>query len=139
MAVVRGERRFAAPPARVFDVLTNADVIASAIPAVRSHRVIDADHWVAKVKPPLPFAPSVTIRFEVLDRRPGEHAALRAHGPGVDVTSTFELAADDDGTLMRWQTEIHLSGLLGRFAGGGVDSLSQRQANRTLDAVERAL
>ena len=61
MAVVRGERRFAAPPARVFEALTDADVIASAIPAVRSHRVIDADHWVAKVKPPLPFAPSMTI------------------------------------------------------------------------------
>jgi carbon monoxide dehydrogenase subunit G len=139
MAVVRGERRFAAPPARVFELLTNADVIASAIPAVRSHRVIDGDHWEAKVKPPLPFAPSVTIRFEVLDRRPGEHAALHAHGPGADVTSTFELTADADGTLMHWQTEIHLSGLLERFAGGGLDALSQRQANRTLDAVERAL
>jgi carbon monoxide dehydrogenase subunit G len=139
MAVVRGERRFAAPPARVYDVLTDADVIASAIPAVRSHRVIDADHWEAKVKPPLQFAPIVTIRFEVLDRRPGEHAALHAHGAGADVTSTFELAADGDGTLMRWQTEIHLSGLLNRFAGGGLDAVSQRQANRTLDAVERAL
>jgi carbon monoxide dehydrogenase subunit G len=114
-------------------------VIASAIPAVRSHRVIDPDHWVAKVKPPLPFAPSMTIRFEVLDRRPGEHAALHAHGAGADVTSTFELTADADGPLMRWQTEIHLSGLLQRFAGGGLDGLSQRQANRTLDAVERAL
>ena len=40
---------------------------------------------------------------------------------------------------MRWQTEIHLSGLLDRFAGGGLDGVSQRQANRTLDAVERAL
>ena len=139
MAVVRGERRFAAPPARVFDLLTNADVIASAIPAVRSHRVIDDDHWVAKVKLPVPLAPSVTIRFEVLDRRSGEHAALHAHGAGADVTSTFELTADADGTLMRWETEIHVSGLLERFAGGGVDALSRRQANRTLDAVERAL
>src|ERR1700704_788570 len=109
MAVVRGERRFAASPARVFDLLTNADVIASAIPAVRSHRVIDDDHWEAKVKPPLPFTPSVTIRFEVLDRRPGEHAALHAHGAGADVTSIFELTADGDGTLMSWQTGIHPS------------------------------
>ena len=56
-----------------------------------------------------------------------------------DEAEFTSLTADADGTLMRWETEIHLSGLLERFAGGGVDGLSRRQANRTLDAVERAL
>jgi carbon monoxide dehydrogenase subunit G len=139
MAVVEEQRRFAAPPERVFALLTDPDVVASAIPAVRGHTVIDADHWYAKVKPPLPFAPSITIRFEVLDRRPPEHAALHAHGGGADVTSTFDLAADGDGTLMHWRTEIKLSGLLSRFHGPGLETVAQRQAARTLDAVERSL
>ena len=139
MAHVSGERRFAAPPARVFELLTDPDVIASAIPSVRSHRIVDADHWDAKVKPPLPFAPSVTIHFEVLDRRQDEHAALHAHGAGTDATSTFDLEPDGSGTLMRWQTEIHLSGILDRFAGGGLDSAATRQAGRMLDAVEQRL
>ncbi|MDX6475658.1 MAG: uncharacterized protein QOH95_1169 [Gaiellaceae bacterium] len=139
MAVVEGQRRFAAPPERVFALLTDPDVVASAMPAVRGHTVVDADHWHAKVKPPLPFAPSITIRFEVLDRRPPEHAALHAHGGGADVTSTFDLVADGEGTLMHWQTEIKLSGLLARFAGPGLDGVAKRQAARTLDAVERAL
>jgi uncharacterized protein len=139
MAVVQGERRFAAPPERVFAALTDPDVIAGAIPAVRSHSVTDADHWQAKVKPPLPFAPGVTIRFEVVDRRPSEHAALRAHGGGADVTSTFDLEAVDGGTLMRWRTEIRLGGLLGHLEGSGLDPLAARQASRTLDAVERSL
>src|SRR3954467_8781669 len=117
---VDGERRFAAAPQRVFDLLTDPDVIASAIPAVRGHTVIDADHWQGKVKPPLPFAPGVTIRFEVLDRRPPEHARLHAHGGGADVMSTFDLAADGDGTLMRWQTELEVGGLLARFASHGL-------------------
>lgn len=139
MAVVEGERRFAAPPERVFALLTDPDVVASAMPAVRGHTVIDADHWHAKVKPPLPFAPSITIRFEVLDRRPPEHAALHAHGGGADVTSTFDLSPDGDGTLMHWRTEIKLSGLLSHFHGPGLDAVAQRQAARTLDAVERAI
>jgi 2-furoyl-CoA dehydrogenase large subunit len=139
MAHVSGERRFPAPPARVFELLTDPDVIASAIPAVRSHRVVDADHWDAKVKPPLPFAPSVTIHFEVLDRRQDEHAALHAHGAGADATSTFDLTPDGAGTLMRWETEIHLSGILDRFAGHGLDAAAQRQAGRMLDALERRL
>jgi carbon monoxide dehydrogenase subunit G len=136
---VEGERRFDATPQRVYDLLTDPEVIASAIPAVRGHTVIDPDHWQAKVKPPLRFAPGVTIRFEVLDRRPPEHARLHAHGGGADVTSTFDLVADGDGTLMHWQTELELGGLLARFAGHGLDAIAERQATRTLDAVERQL
>jgi carbon monoxide dehydrogenase subunit G len=136
---VEGERRFDAPPERVFDLLTDPEVIASAIPAVRGHTVTDAEHWQAKVKPPLPFAPGVTIRFEVLDRRPPEHARLHAHGGGADVTSTFDLVPDGEGTLMRWQAELELVGLLARFAGHGLDGIAERQATRTLDAVERRL
>ena len=139
MAVVEGERRFAAPPERVFEVLTDPDVIASALPAMRGHTVIDGDRWEAKVKPPLPLAPSIRIRCEVQERRPPEHAALHAHGGGADVHSTFDLAPDGDGTLMRWRTELHLTGLLERFAGHGLDAVARRQAARTLDAVELAL
>lgn len=139
MTLVEGERRFTAAPDRVYELLTRPEVIASALPAVRSHEVVDADHWFAKVKPPLPLAPTVTIRFEVLERRPPEHAALKAHGGGADVTSTFELSAEGDETLMRWRTELRLSGVLGRVAGTGLAAVAHRQATRTLDAVERAL
>jgi carbon monoxide dehydrogenase subunit G len=138
--VVSGTRHFAAPPERVFALLTDPDVVASAIPAVRSHRIVDPDHWEAKVKPPLPLAPALTIRFEVEERRPFEHAALRAHGGGADVTSRFDLEPAEDGTAMHWTTQLELGGILGRLAGGhGVDSIARRQADRTLDAVERAL
>ena len=139
MAVVEGERRFEAPPERVFDVLTDPDVIASAMPAMNGHSVIDADHWEGKEKPPLPLAPSIRIRFEVQERRPPEHAAMSARGGGADVRSTFDLAPDGDGTLMRWRCELKLTGMLARFAGNSLDAVAQRQAARTLDAVERAL
>ncbi|HZQ82970.1 MAG TPA: SRPBCC family protein [Gaiellaceae bacterium] len=139
MHVVEGERRFAAPRERVFELVTDPDVIAAAMPAVRSHEVADADHWRAKIKPPLPLAPTLTIRFEVLDRRPPEHAELHAHGGGADVTSTFDLAADGDETVMRWRTELQLTGLLGKLAGPGLDAVAQRQAQRTLDEVTRRL
>jgi carbon monoxide dehydrogenase subunit G len=139
MTVVEGERRFEAPRERVFELLTSPDVVASAIPAVRGHRVIDDDRWEAKVKLPVPLVPAVTIRFDVLERRVPEHAALHARGGGADVTSRFDLVADGDATLMRWRAELELGGLLGRVAGAGLDAIAERQATRTLDAVERAL
>jgi carbon monoxide dehydrogenase subunit G len=136
---VQGERRFEAPRERVFELLTSPDVIAAAMPMVRSHTVLDADHWVAKVKPPLPLAPAITIHFEVQQRRPPEHAALRAHGGGADVLSTFDLEDEGGATLMRWHTELKLSGVLGRLAGPGLDAVAHRQAARTLDEVRRRL
>ena len=139
MTVVEGHRRFPAPRERVFELLTDPQVIAAAMPAVRSHEVADADHWSAKVKPPLPLTPALTIRFEVLDRRPPAHARLHAHGPGVDVTSTFDLDDEAGQTLMRWRTELALSGVLGRLAGPGLEPVARRQAERTLDEVTRRL
>lgn len=139
MTVVTGEWRFAAPRERVFELLTSPDVIAAAMPAVKSHEVIDAEHWQAKVKPPIPLAPAMKIRFEVLDRRPPEHAALHAHGGGADVTSTFDLEADGAETVMRWRTELHLTGVLDKLAGPGLDAIAHRQAQRTLDEVTRRL
>jgi carbon monoxide dehydrogenase subunit G len=139
VTVVEGQRRFAAPRGRVFELLTSPDVVASALPVVRGYQVDDAEHWRAKVKPPLPLAPAITIRFEVLERQPPSHAALHAHGGGADVTSRFDLEEEDGGTLMRWRTELHFAGLLDRLAGHGLDGLARRQADRTLDAVERAL
>jgi carbon monoxide dehydrogenase subunit G len=134
MARVSGERTFAAPPERVFALLTDPTVIAGAMPSVRSHRVIDDDHWDAKVKPPLPFFPAITVHIAVIERRPPTHAGLRAHGPGIEITSRFDLTPDAAGTVMRWTTDVHVPG-----AGHGLDGIARHQANRTLDAVERAL
>jgi carbon monoxide dehydrogenase subunit G len=137
---VEGERDFAAPPERVFAALTDPDVVAGAMPVLRSHRVIDADHWEAKVKPPFLFAPSVTIHFEVVERRPCEHAALLAHGHGAHVASRFDLTANNaGGTHMRWRTEIELTGLLGAFAGHALEPVAKRQAERVLERVAETI
>jgi len=47
--------------------------------------------------------------------------------------------AQGGGTLMRWEAQFGLGGLLGHFVGHGFEQLAHRQASRTLDAVERAL
>lgn len=139
MTVVTGERQFAAPRERVFALLLDPSVVCSAIPAVRSHRVVDHDHFEAKIKVPLPLSPSVTVKFEIVERRPDEHAHLRAHGGGADVRSTFDLAEENGGTLMHWRAEFDVAGVVGRVIGHRLDSVAERQANRTLDAVEQAL
>lgn len=137
---VEGERSFAAPPERVFAALATPGVIVGAVPSLRELRVDDETHWTAKVKPPLPFAPSLTIRFEVVERRPPSHASLHAAGGGARVASDFDLEADGaGGTRMRWSATVELSGLLYAFAGPGLEPLARRQAERTLDRIAASL
>jgi carbon monoxide dehydrogenase subunit G len=128
-----------APPERVFTALLDPDVVAGAIPVIRSHREVDVDHWEAKVKAPIPLAPSVTIRFEVLEKRPPEHASIHSRGGGADVASSFDLEPiGDDATRVRWHAEIELHGILGAFAGHGLEPLARRAAERVLDRVSAA-
>ena len=88
------------------------------------------------MKAPLPLAPKVTIRFEIVERREPEHATIRSHGGGARVSSSFDRAADGDGaTRVTWWAEIELSGILGAFAGHGIEPLARRAADRVLDRV----
>jgi len=136
VTTVEGERLIDAPRERVFACLTNPDVVATAIPVVRSHREIDDDHWEAKVKAPVPLAPSVTIRFAVTERRPPEHAAITSRGGGAHVESSFDLETDGDGrTRIRWRAQIALTGLLAPFGGHGLEPVARRAAERVLDRV----
>jgi carbon monoxide dehydrogenase subunit G len=139
MATVSGERRFEAPRERVFEQLLRPEVVLAPIPAVRSHRELGPDAFEATIKAPLPLAPSVKLRVEIVERSAPEHARMRGSGPGADVSSTFDLEEADGGTLMRWQTEIDLHGLLGVLGGHGLEPLARKQAERSLDAVGRAL
>ena len=139
MTSVDGERVVDAPRERVFAALTNPDVVAAAVPVIRSHRELDDDHWEAKVKAPIPFAPSLTIRFIITQRRAPEHAAIQTHGGGAHVESSFDLEPDGDGrTRIRWRAEIALSGILAAFGGHGLEALARRAAERVLDRVAAA-
>jgi uncharacterized protein len=139
MTTIDGVRVVDARRERVFAALTDPHVVAAAIPAIRSHREVAQDHWEAKVKAPVPFAPAVTIRFEIVDRRPPEHASIRSHGRGTDVSSSFDLEEEGGGgTVVRWRAEIALHGLFAAFGGHGLEAVGRRAAERVLDRVAAA-
>jgi carbon monoxide dehydrogenase subunit G len=127
-----------APPDRVYASLLDPATIAGAVPVLASHRVVDDDHWEAQVKVPLPFAPSVTVRFEIVERRRPEHAAIRSNGAGAHVASCFDLEPDGAATRIRWCAEIELGGMLAIFGGPRFEPLARRAAERVLDRVAAA-
>ena len=55
----------------------------------------------------------------------------------ADLTSGRSLR--NGATVMRWRTELRLSGVLGRLSGPGLHAVAKHQAERTLEEVRRRL
>jgi carbon monoxide dehydrogenase subunit G len=137
---VQGERLIDAPREEVFAALTDPEVVAQTVPLVEETRVIDANRWELTLRVPLPLAKTLKLAFEVVDKRPPEHARLRAKGGGMlggaDVDSSFDLTEAPGGTLVRFTAELAFRGALAP-AEKLLEPVAQRQAEKTLDAIER--
>ena len=137
---VQGERVIEAPREQVFASLTDPDVVAQTMPLVEETKVIDANRWETTIRVPLPMAKTLKLAFEVVDKQPPEHARLRAKGGGMlggaDVDSSFDLSDAPGGTLVRFTAEISFRGALGP-AEKLLEPIAQRQAEKTLDAIEQ--
>lgn len=139
--VIGGTREFAAPRARVWELLVDPEVLADFLPGVQALHVTDASHWSAEMR--LPKSPvAVTLHFQLVEERPPEHALLKASGKrfgaSVDVRTAFDLAEADGGTAMAWSADIDLGGMLSRFAPA-IEPVAQRQAAKFLDDLDRRL
>src|SRR3954471_7309064 len=139
---IEGERVIDAPREEVFAALTNPEVVAQTVPLVESFTVKDADHWDMVVKVPLPMARPLKLAFEVVERRPPDHAQLRSSGGGLmggaDVVSSFDLSEAPGGTLVRFRADLSFRGALAP-AELLLEPIAQRQAEKTLDAIERSV
>jgi carbon monoxide dehydrogenase subunit G len=137
---IEGERLIDAPRERVFEALTDPHVVAETVPLVESCQVRDADHWDLIVKVPLPMAPTLELSFAVVEKRPPEHARLKSSGGGLiggaDVESRFDLTDEGGRTRVRFVAELRFRGALAPVERM-LEPVAQRQAERTLDAIER--
>src|SRR5689334_15256278 len=92
---IHGERLIDAPRERVYAALTDPSVVAATVPYVERFEAHGPDEWTLHVKPPLPLAPKLELRFRVVDKQPPERARLHAKGgklgSGADVDSSFVL------------------------------------------------
>lgn len=139
---IHGERRFDAAPDDVFRALTDADEMASAFSAIE---LVEAagPHWRMKVRAPLPGGFKLTLSVHVEELREPEHARLRAWSKGlggrISVNSSFDLAPDGSGTLMRWSTEVKAAGLLSGLGRQELAPVATHQAERALERIARHL
>ena len=119
-----GAEQFAADAGRVFDVVTDLDVLARAMPDVESSRRVDADTLLCVVRPGFSF---LRGKLNVRIRRLAADASLAAR---------FRVESDAIGVHLVVETSLHIEPGSGttdeNAAGGGGGSTTAPDARSTL-------
>lgn len=139
---IEGEKLFAAPPAEVYDALTDPHELGAVFSAIE-HVEAEGHDWTVVVRPPVPGGFRLRFSVHLDDLREGEHGRLRAWGKSlggrISVDSRFELEPAAGGTLMRWQAEVDAAGLFTGLGHQTLGPVAKHQAERALDRLARRL
>ncbi len=124
-----------APMDKVFENMTNPNLVSQCAPGLKSMEIIEPDK-LFKVVAGVGFG-AVHVTFDVnvewLENRPPDFAKVKAHGTGqgsaVDVISEMHLSPNGDGTtVLSWTADISvvgaIAGLASRMMGGIIKKLS---------------
>ncbi len=139
---VSGERTFAAPREAVWRVMNDPASMARTMPGVESFDVHDDRRWTANVKIPLGLGGlKMKVDMDKVEERAPEHAALNIKGHGVgamlSMQTSFDLAEDGEGTLMKWAAEVKIAGPVGSMGQRVIQPIVNQQVAHVLSALER--
>ncbi len=140
--IVSGTKELAAPRQTVWGVINEPAEMAKLMPGVESFEISDERHWSAKVKVPLGLGGlKMTMNFEKLEEREPEFASMRAKGQGVgalmDMTTSFTLSEQGDGTSMAWEADVKIAGPVGAMGQRVLQPIVNQQVSQVLTALEK--
>jgi hypothetical protein len=139
---VSGERTFAAPRDAVWKVLNDPASMARTMPGVESFDVHDEKRWTANVKIPLGLGGlKMKIDMDKVEEQEPEHAALDIKGQGVgamlSMRTSFDLAEQNGGTLMKWAADVKIAGPVGSMGQRVLQPIVNQQVTHVLSALDR--
>jgi carbon monoxide dehydrogenase subunit G len=140
-AKVAGTRRIdGAPPQLIWDALDRPDRIAKLIPAIESFDIKDESTWTANVKIPLKPGAPLQLKCQKSDERPPEHGRLTVSGKGagatVKIEASFDLSEVGEGTDVKWDLDVTLTGSVGPMGPRVLQVLVRRQMKNLFAALE---
>ena len=138
---IQGEKRFDAAPQEVYRALTDPEALENAFSVIERVEA-DGPEWTLVVRLPVPggFRLKLSVRLEEL--REAEHARLRASGRSfggrISIDTSFDLAPDGDGTLMRWSAEVDATGIFSGLGSQALAPVATKHADRALGRLAGA-
>ncbi len=139
---VEGTKELPASREVVWNVINDPAEMAGLMPGVESFEIVDERNWTAKVKVPLGLGGlKMTMKFEKVEERPLEFAALNAKGTGVgammNMTTSFTLTGEGDQTSMAWEADVKIAGPVGAMGQRVLQPIVNQQVGNVLSALEQ--
>lgn len=133
-----------ATPEKVFSSLSDPKFMISTIPDLQSSKIVDNDHFEAKIKVGLSVVRgTVDMKFELKDKTGGNHAKLVGDGSGAGskmrIESVFDLSPDGEGTKMAWSADADLSGLMAGIGSQILKGQSEKQVTQIFSNIKSKL
>lgn len=138
---IEGTHRLPAPRERVYAALIDPAILKRCIPGCESLEQHDAGHYEAVIKAGVgsikgTFRGNVTLE----DMRPPEHYRLALQGKGVvgfaKGSATFDLVAEDDGTLVKYAGELQVGGTIAGVGQRMIEGTAKMMAGKFFGQLE---
>ncbi len=119
-----GEEHFAAPPEKVYALLTDLDGLGASIPDLVSAKRVDEKTLECVVRPGFSFLRgTMKLKISLDELTPPSAAVMKIDSQGIGVAmkvvSRMQLAAEDAGTKLTWQADVpEMKGLVATISPG---------------------
>ena len=128
----------------VYDFLTDPRRLGPILPSSEGLTVSDEKHFAVKVRVGISHIRGLAhVKLSLAEAERPRH--LRYQGKGslaggsVDFIASFDLEANTDGTRVIWKAEAQVFGILTSVAGGLLQPLGQKNAEKAIAGVQAAL
>jgi len=116
----------------------------STIPDLQSSKILDKDHFEAKIKVGISVVRgTVDMKFEIRDKTGGNHAKLIGDGSGagskMHIESVLDLSPDGSGTKMGWSADADLGGLMAGIGSQILKGQSEKQVAQIFANIKAKL
>jgi uncharacterized protein len=133
-----------ASPEKTFASRSDPAFMISTIPDLVSSKIVDQDHFEAKIKVGISVVRgTMDMKFELKDKSGGNHAKLVGDGSGagskMKIESVLDLAPEGDGTKMNWSADADLSGLISGIGSQILKGQSEKQVSQIFSNIKSKL
>ena len=140
-----GEEQFAAPPEKLFELLTNLESMAATIPDLVSAEKVDERTMKCVVRPGFSFLRG-TMRLSIAlgDTNPPNGAVMTVAAQGIGVSmnvlSRLAIAAEGDGSKLTWSARVEeLKGLIAAVSPGLITAAADQVIRHAWSKVRAQL
>ncbi|HEV2615662.1 MAG TPA: SRPBCC domain-containing protein [Candidatus Acidoferrales bacterium] len=131
-------------PEEVYDFLTDAERFCPLLPDFQSMQKEDEKNFTVNLRVGISHIRSnAKLKMTLLEAVRPRHAVYQGKGDAaggtVTLTTGFDLEKIADGTKVIWKGDSQIVGRLASLAGGLLEPLAKKNAQKMIDALQAAL